>query len=380
MRYTHILLLTLIFVGCGPFNSIDSFESDGIYGNNERGSNTNNIDNNGLYYKNYFDQKYSEYGFDNQINDSVLTDISNYSSNSNVTYNNSYGSWGDNPTSVNIIFRDRYIYDPYINYYPFGYYDYYRSWFSPFYSRNWMIWGYNSWLNPWGPYRYGYRYWNYWHPYFGSPYYGGDPYFKRNNYNSIAYMNGRRNSNSQLDKSNYILSNGRSITNYNIGRNEVKIGNSESKTDKSEIIKNRNINRVYYNVKNGALYNGQTLSTENRRDYFNRGELNPGGSTRNSANKNARSNFQQLKYSGKTRSYDRTRSSLNNSSSNLNRGKDYSRSELNSSGGSSYSRSSYSSSSSSVGSSSSVRSSQRPSSGSAGSSQSRSSSRPRDSR
>ncbi len=93
MRYTYILLLTLTFVGCGPFNSIDSFESDGIYGNNERVSNNNNKNNNGLYYKNYFDQKYSEYGFDNQINDSVLTDISNYSSNSNVTYNKSNGSW-----------------------------------------------------------------------------------------------------------------------------------------------------------------------------------------------------------------------------------------------------------------------------------------------
>jgi len=385
MRYTYILLLTLTFVGCGPFNSIDSFESDGIYGNNERVSNNNNKDNNGLYYKNYFDQKYSEYGFDNQINDSVLTDISNYSSNSNLTYNKSNGSWGDNPTSINIIFRDRYIYDPYINYYPFGYYDYYNSWYSPFHSRNWMIWGYNSWLNPWGPYRYGYRYnyryWNYWHPYFGSPYYGGDPYYERSNYNSIAYMNGRRNSNSQLDKSNEILSNGRSITNYNIGRNEVKIGNSETKTDKSEIIKNRNINRVYYNSKNGVRNNGQTLTADKRRDYHNRGELNPGGNTRSSDIKNARSNFQQVKYSGKTRSYDRTRSSLNNSSSNLNRGRDYSRSELNRSGGSINSRSSYSSSSSSVrSSSSSVRSSPRPSSDSAGSSPSRSSSGPRGSR
>ena len=31
MRYTFILLITFIFVGCGPFNTIDSFESDGIY-------------------------------------------------------------------------------------------------------------------------------------------------------------------------------------------------------------------------------------------------------------------------------------------------------------------------------------------------------------
>ena len=142
-------------------------------------------------------------------------------------------------------------------------------------------------------------------------------------------------------------------TNYNIGRNEVKIGNSESKTDKSEIIKNRNINRVYYNLKNGVRYNGETLTTDKRRDYLNRGELNLGGSSRSSATKNARSNFQQVKYSGKTRSYDKTRSSLNNSSSNLNRGRDYSRSELNNSRSSSNSRSSYSSPSGSYRSSSS---------------------------
>ena len=78
MRYTFILLITFIFVGCGPFNTIDSFESDGIYDNNNMKVSQNN---NGTYYKNYFDQKYQEYGFDNQINDSVLTDISNYSSN-----------------------------------------------------------------------------------------------------------------------------------------------------------------------------------------------------------------------------------------------------------------------------------------------------------
>ena len=34
MRYTFILLITFIFIGCGPFNTIDSFESDGIYDNN----------------------------------------------------------------------------------------------------------------------------------------------------------------------------------------------------------------------------------------------------------------------------------------------------------------------------------------------------------
>ena len=136
-----------------------------------------------------------------------------------------------------------------------------------------------------------------------------------------------------------------------------------------------------YNLKNGVRYNGETLTTDKRRDYLNRGELNLGGSSRSSATKNARSNFQQVKYSGKTRSYDKTRSSSNNSSSNLNRSRDYSRSELNNSRSSSNSRSSYSSPSSSYrSSSSSVRSSPRPSSGSVGSSPSRSSSAPRGSR
>ena len=137
MRYTFILLIIFLFAGCGSFNTIDSLESDGIYDNNNMKVSQNN---NGTYYKNYFDQKYQEYGFDNQINDSVLTDISNYSSNTNVAYNNSNGSWGDNPTSINFIFRDRYIYNPYSNYYPYGYYDYYSSWYSPYYNRSWLGW------------------------------------------------------------------------------------------------------------------------------------------------------------------------------------------------------------------------------------------------
>ena len=57
---------------------------------------------NGFYYKNYFDQKAQDLGVSSNENDSILTDVASYS-NSNVQYQNSFGSWGDSPSSVNIV-------------------------------------------------------------------------------------------------------------------------------------------------------------------------------------------------------------------------------------------------------------------------------------
>ena len=382
MRYTFIILIAFIFVGCGPFNTIDSFESDGIYDNNNMKVSQNN---NGIYYKNYFDQKYQEYGFDNQINDSVLTDISNYSSNTNLTYNNSNGSWGDNPTSINFIFRDRYIYSPYSNYYPFGYYDYYNSWYSPYYNRSWLGWGYgyNSWrFRHWGFYNdfygYNYRNWNYWnYPYYNYPLYG-DPYYQRNDNSNIAYMNGRRNSNN-TSKSGYVeeSSNGRSIASYNVGRNETKLDNSSSSDrseQRSDLLKSRKLNRIYYNLKNGDRFNGQTLNNGKPRDYLNKGDMSGGGnnSSRGSNTNQTRSNFQPVKYGNNTRSYDKSRVNSNNRSS-----RGYSRPEIsgNNASSRSYNISRSSSNSSRTSSISRSSSSSRPSSSvSRGSSSSSSSS------
>ena len=330
MRYTFILLITFLFVGCGPFNSIESFESDGIYDNNNIKVNQNN---NSTYYKNYFDQKYLEYGFDNKINDSILTDISNYSSNTNISYNNSNGAWGDNPDSVNIIFRDRYIYNPYMNYYPFGYYDYYSSWYSPYYNRSWLGlgYGYNPWrFRHWGFYNdfYGYNYRNWYYPYYNYPLYG-DPYYQSNSSFNIAYMNGRRNS-IDNSKSGYVKksSNGRSIASYNVSRKETKIDNSNTNgrsEQRLDMLKSRNLNRIYYNIKNGDRFNGQTLNNGTPRDYLNKGELNGGGnnSSRSSNTNRTRSNFQPVKYGNNTRSYDKSRLNSNNSSS-----RGYSRTEI----------------------------------------------------
>ena len=80
MRYLILLLFTLSLISCGPLNSINSINSDGIYGNNSEVSG-----NNSAFYKNYFEQKSDELGINSSINDSVLTDINSYSSNTNIS-------------------------------------------------------------------------------------------------------------------------------------------------------------------------------------------------------------------------------------------------------------------------------------------------------
>ena len=326
MRYLIILLFTLSLISCGPLNSINSTTNDGIYGSNAEVSS-----NNSAFYKNYFEQKSDELGINSSVNDSVLTDINSYSSNTNISYTNSNGSWGDNPTSVNIIFRDRYVYKPYMNYYPYGYnwydnymYGYWNRWYSP--------WGFNypRYRNGYG-YGYGYGMWNnWWYPYYNGPDYN-DPYYYRSD-NRVAYMNGARGSLYSTDKR--ILENSSKsnfTTNYNIGRNDSKIENSQTgeKKEKLEQIKNRNINRVYYALKNSQGRVGPA------RGYQNRGEVENYG---NSASDNkSKSNFQPSKYGSNTRSYDVSRSSK----SSLNKGRVYSRPESrsnNSSNTRSYSR------------------------------------------
>ena len=96
-----------------------------------------------LFIKIILSKNLDELGINSAINDSVLTDINSYSSNTNVSYTNSNGSWGDNPTSVNIIFRDRYVYKPYMNYYPYGY-----NWHDN-YMYNYRYWG-RWYSSPWG--------------------------------------------------------------------------------------------------------------------------------------------------------------------------------------------------------------------------------------
>ena len=321
MRYLILLLFTISLISCGPLNTVNTNNNDGIYGNKVEVSN-----NNSAFYKNYFEQKSNELGINSAINDSVLTDINSYSSNTNVSYSNSNGSWGDNPTSVNIIFRNRYVYKPYMNYYPYGY-----NWHDNF-MYNYRYWG-RWYSSPWGfnyprfGYGYGYGMWNnWWHPYYNGPDYN-DPYYYRND-SRVAYMNGKRSSLYSSDRG--ILDNSYSLnstTNYNVGRNDNKIVNSRTgeKSEKLEQIKNRNINRVYYALKNSQGRVGPA------RGYQNRGEMGNYGNS--STDNKSKSNFQASKY-GNTRSYDVNRSSTGS----LNKGRVYSRPENNGNNTRSYSR------------------------------------------
>ena len=157
-----------------------------------------------------------------------------------------------------------------------------------------------------------------------------DPYYSRNRYSGVAYMNGQRSSLYSTDKG--ILensSNSNSTTNYNVGRNENKIeksGNGE-KSEKLDQIKNRNINRVYYALKNSQGVVGPA------RGYQNRGELENYGNFNSDNKRSSKPNFQTTKY-GSTRSYDVSRSSKGS----LNNGRGYSRSELNNTNSSSNTR------------------------------------------
>ena len=361
MRYLILLLFTLSFISCGPLNTINTNNSDGIYGNKAEIAS-----NNGAFYKNYFEQKSDELGINTSINDSILTDVNSYSSNTNIAYN-SNGSWGDNPSSVNIIFRDRYIYSPYMDNYPYGYNGYNNyymsSWSNPY--NYWNRWNYSPWGFNYPGYgygnRYGYGMWNnWWHPYYNGPDYS-DPYYSRNRYSGVSYMNGRRGSLNSTD--NGIIensSNSKSVTNYNVGRNETKIVKSETgeKSEKIDQIKNRNINRVYYALKNAQ---GGVAPA---RGYQNRGEiLNNGNSSSDNNSRSSKPNFQTTKYGSKTRSYNVSRSSKGS----LNNSKGYSRSGLNNSNSSSNNSRSYSRSESSSSSSNKPKASYTPSSSSSSS-------------
>jgi len=293
--------LTLSIIGCGPFNSYNSSTNDGIYASDNLMSNNQTSNNqNGLYYKNYFDQKAQDLGVSTNENDSILTDVGSYS-NSNVQYQNSFGSWGDSPSSVNIVNNSYYpnngfhwsnFYRPY---YMNSWYDpFYNPFYSPYYSWNYFPYG------RFGYTHYMYRPWfyprNYGHPYYNGGFY--DP-------NTVAYMNGRRGSSIHGNgfSSNKISSNS-SIVNNNVGRNSQTTNKNQSEEKNS-----RNINRLYYSV------NGYGVrSSYQTRDYNNIGEkeIEFGQGSRDIRNnKNANSvqsnngrsstNFQLSKYGNSSR-------------------------------------------------------------------------------
>ena len=59
IKMFSLVLGTLTLTSCGSFNSSEYASSDGVYGESTNVATTNS---NGIYYKDYFDQKAQEYG------------------------------------------------------------------------------------------------------------------------------------------------------------------------------------------------------------------------------------------------------------------------------------------------------------------------------
>lgn len=329
------ILLSFTMLSCGSFNSTGYSSSDGIYGEIKQNKITENQS--GIYYKNYFDQKAEEYGLNEELNDSVITDVNSYSSpvnSSNLTYKDSYGSWGDNPSSVKIIYRDNYIDSYWGNHYG---YNHMSSWnnhlYSPYY-RPYNYWSYYSYqpysgfgigyfFSPWGYGGYG----GYYGGYYGGGYYGYNQYNDPNNIynNNIAYSRGRRGTNSNISVrnsenissySNISRTKGTKIVkNYNHGRNEMKLDNTsdDQKDSTKKIISGKDSRRSYYVLRNSDPNNSKSV-----RGYQNKG--NPRNDNSIQKDSNVRqysksSNFQISRFNNNSRNVSR---SNNNSSNNSN--------------------------------------------------------------
>ena len=329
------ILLSFTMLSCGSFNSTGYSSSDGIYGEIKQNKITENQS--GIYYKNYFDQKAEEYGLNEELNDSVITDVNSYSSpvnSSNLTYKDSYGSWGDNPSSVKIIYRDNYIDSYWGNHYG---YNHMSSWnnhlYSPYY-RPYNYWSYYSYqpysgfgigyfFSPWGYGGYG----GYYGGYYGGGYYGYNQYNDPNNIynNHIAYSRGRRGTNSNISVrnsenissySNISRTKGTKIVkNYNHGRNEMKLDNTsdDQKDSTKKIISGKDSRRSYYVLRNSDPNNSKSV-----RGYQNKG--NPRNDNSIQKDSNVRqysksSNFQISRFNNNSRNVSR---SNNNSSNNSN--------------------------------------------------------------
>ncbi len=257
-----LLALMITITSCGSFDAVSY--NDGIYGDSYEEEEIEEVsyeENSGSYYKNLFAEKAEQYG-QNFSQDSVFTDVDNYSSQSydqaNPDYTSNYGGgesgFGENPNSV------------VINYYDNGWNNWgyntgfawgwqpgigWNSWNRPF---GWnRPWGWNTgyaWGNPWLR-AYGWNSGFGWNGFYGgwNGFYGGwnngwGNYYNRNNY---AFVNGNRNyygrnaiGNSSRNSRGTTSVNNRNTTRRNVGRgtNGVSRGRSTTATNSRSTSRN----------------------------------------------------------------------------------------------------------------------------------------------
>ena len=299
-----LILILMIFTGCGSFNSSSLVSSDGIYSS---GNEKETASNNSKYYENYFKEKANELGNDFVFSDSIN---SNYITSNQISYSKNNAAWGEIPDSTDYVI-DYYSYRG--RYFGYGYgYGYYGSMYPyfgygyPGYSyysmRNWMRYGggfgfYPSFIFDFYPYGiwgnnmpYGYR--NGYYSSYGT--YANDIYYRNNKSadSNVSYNNGRRGSSSNVvvygngktrtvkgdSKKLKIVSN---VTQYNVGRSvnvqdddidNIRTYKDFVKNNTNSVTRNRTYNKPEMGV--GISGNGRsnpniTNKADGRRYYSN---------------------------------------------------------------------------------------------------------------
>lgn len=178
--YALIGLLAFTAVSCGSYQNSSYYDSDGIYGDDKKRSESVTETQSSNQYKEYFG---------NLKQEEILVDVDNYSSvpdsaNSRAQSYDSYPGWGSDSENVTV--------NVYTNAWGYNY------WPSYWYGPGWG-WGFNSWYGPsWGL---GWNSWYGWGWGGYSPYYAGfySPYYYggwNNGYygNHYVHQPGRRGS------------------------------------------------------------------------------------------------------------------------------------------------------------------------------------------
>ena len=109
LNKSFLVLILIVFTGCGSFNSSSLVSADGIYSNGNKSETQNNSS---KYYENYFKEKALELGNDFVFSDSINSN-SDFITSNQISYSTNNAAWGQIPDTKDYIiynsYRDRYF-------------------------------------------------------------------------------------------------------------------------------------------------------------------------------------------------------------------------------------------------------------------------------
>ena len=110
LNKSFLVLILIVFIIVGSFNSSSLVSADGIYSNGNKSETQNNSSK--YYEKNYFKEKALELGNDFVFSDSINFN-SDFITSNQISYSTNNAAWGQIPDSKDYIiynsYRDRYF-------------------------------------------------------------------------------------------------------------------------------------------------------------------------------------------------------------------------------------------------------------------------------